>query len=253
MNSRKSASFNATGKSKGRRAAGDAYFTEDDVATDTARAVKYLIGEVDTIVEPSAGGGAYVVAAMDTWPGAQVYVVEPNPPPELFDVIDGTGVKSEMLRWEDAYETRRAYAGDARILILGNPPYNFSEVHIDIALRSFGHAKAYPVPVSKWIAFLLPINFLGSVNRYRDLLRNGGLRYVINLVDRPKFNGAGTGMSEFGMFVWQAGYSGPYEGMWLDGDKLWPAPKARIEANRLAASHQPGCPGDHGGDCAFLS
>lgn len=226
MTNRKTAKFNATGKSKGKRVAGDAYFTSDDVAISTSQALKKLIGEVDFVIEPSAGGGAYVVAASTVWPLASITAVEPNPPDELFDLTDT--MRLEVKRWEDAFETRAIVeqmiatgSFGKRYLVLGNPPYNYSEVHIDIAMRMYGHHSA-KFATHRWVAFLLPINFLCSTNRYRDVMHMGGLRYIINLVDRPKFNGKGTGMSEFAMFVWQAGYIGPYSGYWLDGDKLWP-------------------------------
>ncbi len=86
-----------------------------------------------------------------------------------------------------------------RTLILGNPPYRAAESHIRAALSWMARGDV--------LAFLLRLNFLGSLGRV-PLWRETPLAAVVPVVPRPSFTGGGSDATEYAVFVWEAGYAG---------------------------------------------
>lgn len=198
----------------------DAYYTPQPLADAIARKLRETIGEIDLIIEPSAGVGAFVRAARATWPTAHIRAVEPFP-------RGSTGADWEVAdTWESEAAAKICPAVSLPTLIGGNPPYNLpgdgrggaettAERHVRLALERLGHADA-TTPQPRWVAFLLRGSFLAGGSRIERLHeRIGGLRYVWHVTPRPSFTGGGTDGAEYAMLVWQVGYRGPYEGGWL--------------------------------------
>ena len=180
----------------------DAYYTSESLAfaivsrlweilplyTDTPAACK--AGQLPRILEPSAGGGAFVKAARQWWPSTHITAIEPNAAAGL-SVADA--IRTGTLEAECAGVKDLRYA-----LALGNPPYSAAETHVQL-LR----------PICHYVAFLLRLSFLGSQRRAQTIHNKPGLRYLIPLAQRPSFTGGGTDNSEYAVFVWQRDWVQP--------------------------------------------
>lgn len=198
------------------RASGDAYPTPDRLAQAIANRLVSAIGDVDLVVEPSAGDGAFVVAAQAAWgQSVRVHAVEPIANAAVHR-MSSNFVSSEASTWEAAEQAGKLLGESVRSLILGNPPYMLAELHVRLALERLGHNVALE-PKPKWLAFLLRASFLAGGKRSEGLhMQVGGLRYVWHVVGRPSFTSDGkTDGAEYACLVWQAGWRGPYEGGWL--------------------------------------
>lgn len=162
------------------RIANDAYFTPETLADEICRRLKPITGGCDRILEPNAGSGAFIAAACRTWPSAAVH---------------GEDIEGE-------YETLKPWDGEFD-LILGNPPFNLAEQQVRasiLRLRSVGH-----------LAFILRLSFLAGQRRLA-LYEKHPLRYLIPITPRPSFTPDGkTDASEYGVFVWERGYTGHAE------------------------------------------
>lgn len=174
----------------------DAYLTEDALAQAICERLATLIPPPQTVLEPSAGEGAFCRAVAQVWPQANLHAVEPRPLAaaritnghiaidtlEQFSVVEGKpeGALARLPRYD---------------LAIGNPPYTVAEQHLALV-------RGY----STRVAFLLRMAFLGSQRRVRDLWSKPGLRWLIPLAQRPSFTATGTDNSEYGVFVWEAGY-----------------------------------------------
>ena len=78
-------------------------------------------------------------------------------------------------------------------LIMGNPP--FSQ-----ALQFMTHS----LPRCKTLMFLLPLNFLASKKRYKDIFSKNPPDTLFVLAKRPSFSGDGrTASQDYGWFIWQ--------------------------------------------------
>ncbi len=221
------------------RNADDAYYTPDALALAITARLRETIGPVDLIVEPSAGGGAFVRAALKAWPSTPIVGIEPN--------ATNAGISGAVsllaATWEDAGAFVRDNLGAARflaevdgrepsVLILGNPPFLLAEEHVRIALDRLGHGDAEE-PKPRHLCFLLRASFLAGAARSKGLhMTTGGLRYVWHVAGRPSFTGNGkTDGAEYCVCTWQAGYRGPYEGGWL----TWKVPRPGfVDDGRMA-------------------
>lgn len=184
----------------------DAYLTQDDLALAICQRLTTLIGAPRTVLEPSAGEGSFVRAALKVWPQAQVQSVEPRLP-----AAEKIGAGRVAISTFEDFAVRPVRvdqgvpgtgAGDqgsraARYnLVLGNPPYKCAEEHVALAR-----------PLGQYVAFLLRMSFLSSQGRVERLWDpRPGLRWLIPLAQRPSFTGKGTDNSEYAVFVWEAGY-----------------------------------------------
>ena len=166
----------------------DQYFTPDPLAFAMCRT---LAAELTpkTILEPSAGAGAFVCAALDVWPHADITAIEPDP---TYEVLH-SGVDWHTSTFEDWCDKDGARGQHRRLrpdLVVGNPPYSMSTEHLQLILKT--------CPASM-VAMLLPLNFLGSRCRAGMWRR---LEKVMPIVPRPSFTGGKTDHCEYGMFLW---------------------------------------------------
>lgn len=167
-------------RTKEERVANDAYYTPEPLARAICERLRAFVREDSYILEPSAGGGAFVHAALRVWPGASV---------RGEDVANGWNPPG----WN-------AVLFDA---VIGNPPYLLAEQHVRDALRRVYH--------NGHVAFLLRLSFLAGQRRLA-LYEEHPLRYLIPITPRPSFTPDGkTDASEYAVFVWQRGYRGNAE------------------------------------------
>lgn len=175
------------------RAGRDAYYTPDAVAVAIVRGLRLLRGTV--VLEPSAGGGAFVRALVEA--GAIVTTIDIDPAAAGLGQGHAAAV-CDFLR----YRRRHSW-------IVGNPPFNDAEAHVRHALSL----------ADGGVAFLLRLAFLESTKR-AALWREHPPARVDVLSRRPSFTGGGTDSAAYAVFRWEAGHTGPPALGWLD----WNAP-----------------------------
>lgn len=199
-------SKNTMGGERPRNAA-DAYYTPDALALAITDALRDRLGLVpDYVVEPSAGGGAFLRAIHSTWPAASIEAVEPTTP-QTGPLTVGALPRGILhsTTWEDF---PCVVPPD---LIVGNPPYNLpgdgrgdnpttAERHVMLAMER--------LPEGGHLAFLLRLAFLSGGGRIRRLYSQHPLRALWPVTPRPSFTGGGTDGSEYGVFVWRKGWQG---------------------------------------------
>jgi hypothetical protein len=181
------------------RRALDAYFTVPEVAAAcVTRLRSTLVTSPRTILEPSAGAGAFVRCAAWAFPHAKITANDLRIRRPLFEL--GLILALEL----HAVEVRRGDFLKAELstvdLVIGTPPYLAAAAHVRRALqltRRGGH-----------VAFLLRLGFLGSQARAEGLWRSPELLEVSPLAPRPSFTGGGTDQQEYAFFVWRRGYRG---------------------------------------------
>lgn len=171
----------------------DGYYTPDEVAGSlTCRLVADGFWRGGSVLEPSAGKGAFIRAA-----GGVL-----SPKPERVSAVD---ICAERLR--DARDAPATWACSDFLdfytgadLILGNPPFNDAEAHVR-------HALSLRPPFG-CVAFLLRLAFLESKQRL-PFWREHPASKVYVLSERPSFTGGRTDSAAYGFFVWANWWKGP--------------------------------------------
>ena len=162
------------------RIAGDAYYTPPDLAQ--ALVARLGLGVGVRVLEPSAGGGAFVRALMSA--GSDVTPMDVDPAAVGLRQGHHPGIVGDFLDLP--------VVGYDYDWVVGNPPYRHAEEHIRKALL---HAPR--------VAFLLRLGFLESRKRY-PFWRDHPAHRVYVLAERPSFTGGGTDSAAYGWFVWDA-------------------------------------------------
>lgn len=163
----------------------DAYYTPDELA---AYLVDLLpIRDTDLILEPSAGGGAFVKALAGK--SSEVVAIDLNP--------DAPGL--QMTR-SAACDFLDIYPENSPIWIIGNPPYFNALDHVKHAIDCTG----------RHVCFLLRLSFLESKRRAGFWAENP-CRKIFVLSERPSFTGGKTDSSAYAFFWWDAIHRGPTE------------------------------------------
>lgn len=186
----------------------DRYYTPDDAARACVATLPILDG--DTVLEPSAGGGAFLRAVRDAFPSSRLRALDLDPasPARLpenggFEVEHG-----DFGTWSPPPDERFDW-------VVGNPPYNVAIEHVEAALRI----------ARVGVGFLLRLTFLESVDRIPFWRAVGSsLDEVRVLARRPSFTGSGTDSMAYGWFVWNKRSKGPARLVpswaWRPGDGL---------------------------------
>lgn len=161
----------------------DAYYTPDALAESLVGLLP--IDPRATVLEPHAGGGAFVRALLPRV--ATVYAADINaeaPGLALCPSSVGPFVGSAWtgLDW-----------------IVGNPPFTDFHEHVDHALK-----------LASNVVFLLRLAVMESERR-AEMWRRWPLRRVWVLASRPSFTGTGTDSAAYGWFWFQRGYGGTAE------------------------------------------
>lgn len=115
----------------------DTYFTRDDIALGLVQRLHRLglAPEGVTLIEPSAGGGAFLRALWDTFPGRLVFAYDLEP-------------QAAGIRRADWFSVEVPPG----CLVVGNPPFGFAA---SLAIRFFNHAAT----AADTIAFIVPRSF----------------------------------------------------------------------------------------------
>lgn len=177
------------------RRAHDAYYTPDDLAAKLVYLLSARLLPGCRVLEPSAGGGAFVRAL---WPyehisGIHALDVDPDAPALSVSVPE---------RWWQPYTTqcedflRLPYPVQKPHWVIGNPPFENAEAHVRHALRMSQHG----------VAFLLRLAFLESVKR-EAFWEEHPCSDIVVLNKRPCFTGNGkTDSCAYGFFIWNTKY-----------------------------------------------
>ena len=186
-----------------KRIPGDAYYTPDSLAVACVAHLPIKAG--DHVLEPHAGGGAFVRALLSR--GCTVDAQDVSP--------DATGLslahRSSVGDFLERTSTRAKW-------VIGNPPYRQAEEHIRHALSI----------TERHVVFLLRLALLESQKR-APLWAETPLRKVFVLQKRPSFTGGGTDSAAYGLFWWDKQWSDEGRIGWLK----WPI---STEAMALAAA-----------------
>lgn len=166
----------------------EAYLTPDALALACCRHLEAQGIQPRTILEPSAGNGAYVRAARLVWPAAEVTAVEIRPACER--ALINSGVAHLFLQPLETVDLRSFGSFD---LVLGNPPFSLAESHIPRLLK-----------FTRQLSFLLRLSFLGTKRRALDFWPRYPLQSLQPFADRPTFLGTGSSdNSEYGLYTWR--------------------------------------------------
>lgn len=143
------------------------------------------------ILDPGAGSGVWGQAAKCIYRDALV-----------------TGIELRAVNRHPAYNFW--YTGDFRLLatdepcfdlVVGNPPYKYSEVFIRSSLAMLND--------DGYLVFLMPLQFLAGQARGKGLWRQYPPEKVSVCSKRPSWTGDGkTDASEYAFYVWRKGWRG---------------------------------------------
>lgn len=159
------------------------------------------------VLDPGAGMGVWGEAAHQRWPCSHITGVELQDfaAPASYDV---------WLRgcFQDIAPTLQSEFD----LVMGNPPFDQSEEFVRLAL-------ALLAPRGRLI-FLLKLSFETSQGRGWNLFREYPPRWKFPCSLRPSFGlnskgKRGTAIEEYAFFIWEAGFQGTTETIWLPKDE----------------------------------
>lgn len=142
----------------------DRCYTPDRLADAVVAALPWLVG-VGRIIEPSAGGGAFVRAVRKRHPDALIHGIDLDPEAPARDRCDWWTTCS----WTDV--DLRSWLPD---LIIGNPPFGEALAHVE-------HALTYTSAV---VALILPLAYLG-VQEWAPLLDRRPPTILRPILGRP--------------------------------------------------------------------
>jgi hypothetical protein len=205
----------------------DLYATPPDVASAVVKRVHEEHGRPGCIIEPSAGPGRFVVAARARWRGITVDAVD----------IDGAHREACIAAGAASFRTDDWRAAAARfaaarvrspelflpapLLILGNPPYNQAQAHVEASLEMLRPGER--------LVFLLRHSFHGAEERIEFFERNPEEWSAIVLPRVPYLDDGGGDSADACVFCWQKGYRGPSR---RAHPILWGSALAKREAAR---------------------
>lgn len=121
----------------------DKYYTQEDVVDYCVSKVEEVVGvNFDVVIEPSAGGGAFINKIEETFKCSEkVYLdVEPT---------------SELVMQQDYLEFSTEHLKDCKTLVIGNPPFGTRNT---LSVKFFKKSVTY----AEVIAFILPISQLNN-------------------------------------------------------------------------------------------
>jgi hypothetical protein len=179
------------------RRTNDAYFTPQALA-------HALVGKLHTdkwwrggsILEPSAGRGAFAIAAAFLPYREAVHAVDADPI-RIAELPKQVGAVDVIARCADFLDIEGSFN-----LIIGNPPYSGAEAHARHALSLRARHGV--------VAFLLRLAFLESQERQPFWSEHPASKIYV-LSERPSFTGGKTDNSAYGFFVWANWHRGPTE------------------------------------------
>ncbi len=176
-------------KRGGTRATLDQYFTPDNVAQACVNTLD--LSAAQYVVEPSVGGGAFARAIRASAPQARItgFDLDPN--------VEGRHNCDTFV----AADWTTATVSPAPDVILGNPPFNEAQAHVEHALRT---ARTGGI-----VGMLLRLAFTEGIVRtaFWDQYRSS-LDSIFVFARRPSFTGGTCDSCAYGWFVWRVGGNG---------------------------------------------
>lgn len=153
------------------------------------------------VLDPGCGIGIWGEVATDIWHGIVMQGVEigeefHNEKPEAW------GFYNQVFNM-DFLDFKKTYPID---LICGNPPYSLGQEFIE---HSF-----YLLEDGGLLVFLMRVQFLGAIKRYKFFKENPPLKVLI-LSRRPSFYGKDTRPEEYCLIYWKKGFIGVSSLDWL--------------------------------------
>ena len=155
----------------------DAYYTPANLAR--ALVATLPITQSCVVLEPHAGGGAFVDALLEVSSHAHAFDIDPEAP--------GLTRNCKSMRVDFLSLGELAHVD----WIVGNPPYRDAEAHVRQALK-----------LAPNVAFLLRLAFLESTRRIPFWAEHPPYSVTV-LAQRPSFIGGKTDSSAYGWFVWR--------------------------------------------------
>lgn len=206
----------------------DLYATPLEVATEIVARVDQEHGRPGSVLEPSAGPGAFIRAAIARWPGIRVDAVDIDGA-HRSSCRDAGAVQFTEGDWRAVavrFAEERALGGDllAPLLILGNPPYNQAQAHIEAGLGLLRPGER--------LVFLLRHSFHGAEERV-EFFERYPEEWSAVVLPRISYVGDGGDMSDACVFCFQKGFQGPSR-------RAKPILWGSALANRIAARAQLG-------------
>ena len=167
----------------------DFYPTNDEHVIEQ---LSWIGNQPSTILDTGMGLGVYGYYARKQFPDAYIAGVEIDGRMPLKNWYD-TPLRGDYLQWE---------AEPVFDCVIGNPPYHLAEAFIRQSLK-------FLKPYGELI-YLLPLNFLASMGRYRLFVHEYPLWQLIVCSDRPSFTGdGGTDSREYAFFHWKKDIGDP--------------------------------------------
>lgn len=177
----------------------DLYATPPEVARAIVSRLAQTIAPAQ-ILEPSAGPGRFVTAALAQWPDAPVLAVDVDGAHEQA-CMEAGAVEFVHDDWPAfaarADRTRDLYRSP--LLVLGNPPFSHAQRHVQSALSLLRDGEH--------LAFVLRLSFLGANERIGFWERTPLLSLAL-ILPRPSYVDDGNDSTESALFVWRKGFTG---------------------------------------------
>lgn len=148
----------------------------------------------ETILEPSAGSGAFVDALRQAYP---------------YSIIHACDINTSVGTWDADHSFHGDFLHcdlplESYGLIAGNPPYSIAQ---DIVARS--------IEVADIVVYLLRQGFMASAER-AAFFRRHTPSHVFNLAHRPSFTvDGGTDSADYAFICWTKGHKGSAALDWL--------------------------------------
>lgn len=205
-----------------RQASHDAFYTPPllaDFCVDVLtrpNLVPTWLGKRSSVVEPSAGGGAFVEALLKRT--QDVHAIDIDPEAAGLRLARTSDV-ADFLTWEPEREVDWA---------IGNPPFGVTDINDGDAEAHIRRALSF---ARVGCAFLLRQGFVASKERIPFWSQHpAALR--VDLLERPSFTGDGkSDMYDYAFIVWLKGHKGP--GRWVTAS--WK--KHRVPAAPFGGPH----------------
>lgn len=187
----------------------DAYYTPDDLAAKLVYLLSARLLPGCRVLEPSAGGGAFVRALLPYERVCSIHALDVDPDAPALS-MPGTN-KNYMTSCADFLNLP---VRNFPHWVIGNPPFEDAEKHVRHAMRL----------AKNGVAFLLRLAFLESVKR-EAFWGEHPCSDIVVLTKRPCFTGNGkTDSCAYGFFIRNTKY---------------PTPQGRTHLHILSSTQRP--------------
>lgn len=162
----------------------DQYFTPRPVSDALVSLMAERIVAPLDVLEPSAGGGAFVGSMRAQWPESHITAVD------IDSACMRPEAEDELTRWlpGDFLEHQGSYS-----VVIGNPPFSQALDHVR-------HAIELLTPRGL-VGFLLRLGFLESSRRFG--FNTTHMPLEVHVLDRrPSFTGQGCDSTPYAFFIW---------------------------------------------------